>query len=732
MTPDSLRSRPFHYRRVQVLIALAIGLLLATLLWVSTEQLRRHQEPANRPEAGETAETIELRFGHNTPEDSALHQAALRFARAVEQKTDQRVQIKVFPAQQLGNDHEMVEMAREGRLDILLTPTAKLSLPLPAMQYADLPFFFPSRADVYRLLDGAPGRMLLDRLDRIGLIGVTFWENGFKHFTGNQPFLTPADFVGKSIRVMKSRIIMDQFRALGAEPVPIDFHATRQALAEGAVDGQENPLVAIVSMGFHEVQSDLVLSEHAYLGYVFSISQRSYDALPQPVRRALVDTALEITPWERQETRRREQALLERVRAAGVRIHQLTPKQRQAFADKVSWIAKASEPVIGTDIISKTEEILLERYGPAPEARAQVLIGLNADLSVDGSTTGLAIKRGIELAIAEINAAGGLLGKPVRLLARDHRVTASIGLDNLAHFIDREDLVAVIGGKYSAVIAEEAPRAQEAGMPYLIPWATMPELTEPRAADNFLFRISANDRFVSDFLVEQLLEGHQRPALVVENSVWGRSNQGRMSQRLEQLGFASGPSLRVNRGQTDFAKELSEMTQAQSDSVLMVLNSREAAHFLRQMAQMPKPLPVVSHWGIIGGDFFAQLQDVLPGLDLRFFQTYLADDPRHPRRQSLMAAYREAYAWPDDQAVEAPMAVAQAYDLTQLLAMAVRQAGTTDRARVRDALEQLPSYSGAIKHYNRPFSPEDHDPLGTEDYFLARFDRDGRIVPAAD
>ncbi len=382
----------------KITIPAFVVLLLAMTVWGIVNTIGENGGSPEQAEK-EEPEALSLRFGHNTPENSALHQASLRFASEVNRKSQGKVVVEVFPAQQLGNDHQMVEMARNGELDILLTPTAKMSVPVPAMQYADLPFLFPSREDVYAMLDGEPGRILLSKLREIGLMGVTFWENGFKHFTGNEAFITPQAFADKKIRVMKSRIIMDQFRAFGAEPVPIDFHATRQALKDKVVDGQENPLVAIVSMGFHEVQSDLVLSEHAYLGYVFSISEKVLNSLSQEVASMLIETEKEITPWERDDTRKREQKFILTIEQAGVKIHRLTAAQRQQFASKTSHIVKVFEDVIGSDIISKTEEMLLEKYGPDPASQEQIVIGIDADLALDGKSAGLAIKRGAELAI---------------------------------------------------------------------------------------------------------------------------------------------------------------------------------------------------------------------------------------------------------------------------------------------------------------------------------------------
>ncbi|MBL6996475.1 TRAP transporter substrate-binding protein [Desulfobacula sp.] len=148
-----------------------------------------------------------LKFGHDMPVNSAQHIAALKYAERVEQKTKGRVRIKVYPNQELGTDQEMIGLARSGQLDIILPPTAKLSTLVPALQLVDLPFVFSSREEIYPILDGEPGKHLLELLEPQGLIGFTFWESGFKQFTANKEIRTPNDFKGLNIRVMKSRLI---------------------------------------------------------------------------------------------------------------------------------------------------------------------------------------------------------------------------------------------------------------------------------------------------------------------------------------------------------------------------------------------------------------------------------------------------------------------------------------------------------------------------------------------
>jgi len=138
-----------------------------------------------------------LKMSHNLPVNSALHEASLLYAKKIKEKTNNKIQITVYPAQKLGNDYKTIELTRLGKIDILLSPTAKMSTAVPSMQYADIPFLFPSREDAYNLLDGEVGKMILNDLDNIDLKGVAFWENGFKHFTANSQLISPEDFKNK-------------------------------------------------------------------------------------------------------------------------------------------------------------------------------------------------------------------------------------------------------------------------------------------------------------------------------------------------------------------------------------------------------------------------------------------------------------------------------------------------------------------------------------------------------
>jgi len=706
-------------KKVLAIVSFFLTLLFGLLLWWMQNRI-----------SGESSETLgspvyTLRLGHNIPEDSALHQAALRLAALVAERSQQQVKIKVFPAQQLGTDDQMLEMTRTGELDIVLIPTAKVSTAVPAMQYADLPFYFPTREDLYRMLDGEPGQMLLQRLLSIDLVGVTFWENGFKHFTANKPLHVPTDFQGLNIRTMKSRLLMEQFKSLGANPIQIDFHATRQALADKVVDGQENPLVAIVSMGLHEVQKHLTLSSHGYMGYILMVSARSFNNLPVEWQRLLIETAKELTPWERQETHRREAALLEAIRQAGVTVHELSKGEREQFKTAMGNIPALFEDVIGSDIMSRTEEIFDQKYG-SPQ---RIVIGLDADLSQYATSAALGFRRGAHLAIEEINATGGVLGRPLGLVTRDHKGVPSLGVSNINVFAARPEVVAVLGGVQSAVVMAEKETLAATQLPLLVAWASVGDLFTSDYSLGSLFRLSANDRTAAPFIVNALLQqGYRRPAVLFENTVWGRVNIDLMQESLKKNGYDFIQVESFNRGQVDFNEALRRIEGINADVLILLATGTEGGLVVQTLAKRSSTLPIISHWGISSGDFWGNNREALAKVNMQFFQTFTFIGNSRPQSQSLAKKYQQRYGIASVREITAPQAVAQAYDLVHLLVRAIVQAGSTDRVAVRQALEQLPPIEGAVRRYAPAFTATRHDALSTEDYHMVRFAKDGSIV----
>jgi tripartite ATP-independent transporter DctP family solute receptor len=305
------------------------------------------------PSGAMAAAKWNMKFGHDMPEDSAQHVAALKYAELVKERTKGQVEVKVFPAQQLGTDPEMVQQAQMGTLEIVLPPTAKISGFAPSLQLADLPFLFPTKEICYQVLDGPVGDKLMALLESKGLKGVSFWESGFKQMTANKPIRKPEDFAGMKVRVMESPILIAQYKQVKANPIPIDFAETYNALQQGVVEAQENPLVSIVNMKFYEVQKYTMLSNHGFLGYAFLFSKKVYDGLPADIQKVLRDTARELAPFERAETARREGGYVERIRKGGSQIVEFSAAEKAAFEQAFRPVHQQFAKTIGEDLLKE-------------------------------------------------------------------------------------------------------------------------------------------------------------------------------------------------------------------------------------------------------------------------------------------------------------------------------------------------------------------------------------------
>jgi tripartite ATP-independent transporter DctP family solute receptor len=668
--------------------------------------------------------TFQLKFAHHMPKNSVVHKAAERFAKEIEKKTNSKVKITIFPNQEFGNSHQMLELSRLGHIDILLTATAKISVAMPSMQYADLAFLFPTQEDAYSLLDGKVGDMLLKDLNQIDLLGVTFWDGGYKNLTSNRPLTKLQDFKDLKVRVMKSRIIMEQFSALNAKPITIDFHATKQALSDEVVDAQENPLSEIVTMGFYKVQSDITLSNHSYLPYVLTFSKKSFSKLPLDIQNILIQTAKKITPWERQQIKNEDNKSLNIIKKEGLNVHYLSAADKQDLKDATSYIMKKYENILGSHIISKTQEYLYKKYNKEDV----VVIGVDADLSMGAKGSGLAIKRGVELAVDDINKQGGLLSKKVVVIAKDHQGLSTQANENIKEFINDKNTLAVIGGKHSSIISSYIKDIQENKLIFISPWAAAPSVTQNGYKDNYIFRVSLNDSYATKFLTQVALKKYTNPAIVVENSIWGKEALHNINLHLMSRGLAKQEGIIINRGENKFENFFKNVKAKKHDSIIMVLNAQESKKIVRQMWANNLKIPIISHWGIVGDSFFEDSKNYLKEMDLSFIQTFSLKNNTKKEAQKLKNNYLKAYSTSSNEQINAITGVAQAYDAVMLLATAIKRCNTLDTSVVKNALENIDVYEGVLKKYKHPFSKTNHDALKTKDFFMAKFDKDGNII----
>ena len=380
--------------------------------------------------------------------------------------------------------------------------------------------------------------------------------------------------------------------------------------------------------------------------------------------------------------------------------------------------------------------LLLAAAGPAAAEKKPVYVGLDAELGYAGSTSAQAIRMGMLIAMEEVNQAGGVLGgRQLALIERDNKSLPARALVNLQELAAQPDLVAVFGGRFSPALLEALPLVHELKLPLLSPWAASDGIVDNGYAPNYVFRLSLSDRWAMPTMLRHAAKkGAKRVGLLLVNIAWGRSNQ-----KAAEAYAALHPEIKIvgtqwfNWTDKTFLDKVAVLKQAGAQAIILVANV-EASQLVREMAALPKAerLPIVSHWGMSGGTFVEDAGPALQELDFALVQTYSFIDAKGPKARQVLAAAQKMFGVKDARSLAAPVGLAHAYDLTHILARAINRAGSTERAAVRDALEQVRDYDGLIKHYPRPFTPARHEALSLEDVFMARYAPDGAIVRIVD
>lgn len=365
-----------------------------------------------------------------------------------------------------------------------------------------------------------------------------------------------------------------------------------------------------------------------------------------------------------------------------------------------------------------------------------MLIGLDAEFGHKTSTSAQAVQQGMEIAIDEINRAGGVLGgRRLELVTTDNRSIPAIGVDNLRSLAARPDLVGVFGAKFSPVVMEWIPVAHELGIPVFATWSSADPITDNDRRPNFSFRLSLKDAWAAPAFLRFARERHgaTRVGVVLPNTAWGRSNQAAIERAAGAAGVEIAGERWYNWGDKSLLDIYRELRQSGAQAIILVANENEGSLLVREIANLPQAerLPVVAHWGVTGGAFAEMAGDALERVDVSVIQTYsfIGDNSATARR--VLNALKSRYGIERAERVRSPVGVAHAYDLTHLLARAINKAGSTDRRKIRDALERLGPYTGLVRHYERPFSPERHDALSPDQVFMARYDASDTLTPIA-
>ena len=370
----------------------------------------------------------------------------------------------------------------------------------------------------------------------------------------------------------------------------------------------------------------------------------------------------------------------------------------------------------------------------AHAAGLPVKIGVDAEFGHKTSTSAQAVEQGIQIAIDEINQGGGVLGgRPLELVKRDNRAITAIGKDNLRELAAIPDMVAVFGGKFSPVYVECLPVAHELGILLLDPWGSADLITDHTYRPSYTFRLSLKDAWAAPAMLAFAKDTYRADSVgvLLPNTAWGRSNQAALQQNALRQNVKLVGERWYNWGDTSLLRQYQDLRAAGAQVIVLIANEVEGAMLVRELAGLPaaQRLPIVSHWGITGGQFAHLAGDALTHVQLTVIQTFSFMNNDSPVARRVLAAARRLYGIENAAQMHSPVGVAQAYDLTHLIARAINKAGSTDRKKIRDAMEQLGPYQGLVQKYAVPFTPQRHEALSPANIIFTRYTDDDQLIP---
>ncbi|WP_263772978.1 TRAP transporter substrate-binding protein [Propionivibrio soli] len=290
----------------------------------------------------------ELRIGIGLGEDHPQSLAIKQMADIVQRETKGKIKITLYAGGKLGNDKTMAADLQKGTLDMTAPDSSTLVDFNKGFGIINFPYLFDREEDADSVLDGPFGTKLLDTLPEHGIVGLAWWENGFRNTTNNvRPITTASDFQGLKIRVIPNPLFKDIFVALGAEPVEIPFPQVYDALKDQKVDGQENPVITIHSSRFYEAQKYLTLTRHIYSAWPLLISKKTWDSFSDEERKIMRDAAREATLFERRTIRDSSRRAIAELQRQGMKVNELRSSEQVQFRRFMRPVIKKYTTVFG-------------------------------------------------------------------------------------------------------------------------------------------------------------------------------------------------------------------------------------------------------------------------------------------------------------------------------------------------------------------------------------------------
>ncbi|RUQ31996.1 DctP family TRAP transporter solute-binding subunit [Peribacillus cavernae] len=301
---------------------------------------------------------IIIKFSHVVAENTPKGLAAQRFARLVEEYTEHRVKVEVYPNQSLYSDGEEIKALQRNEVQLIAPATSKITELSHKWQLLDLPFIFPNAAALKEALTGEVGVELLKALEEQQIKGLSFWSNNFKQITSNSPIRHPSDLSGKSFRIMSSKVLEEQFEHFGATTSITGFNDTFKNLEKNRQDSQENTITNINSKKLYQVQKYMTISDHGYLGYAVMVNKPFWDDLPGDIQTDIQKAMDETSNWLWLKSEEMNKQQMQEIKAkSNIKIYTLSESEKREWMEEMTVVYEQFEPSIGKDLMDRMQKI---------------------------------------------------------------------------------------------------------------------------------------------------------------------------------------------------------------------------------------------------------------------------------------------------------------------------------------------------------------------------------------
>lgn len=345
-------------KKKSLLFVITVFLAMTMVLSACSNTKTSSDTPSNEAKGtpvNESKEKIVMKISHVSSPGSARDIGCLKVKEVVEELTGGRVEAQVYPASQLGGQRDQVEGVQFGNIEMVVVPTSYLGGTQPLITLLDTPFLLPEDPEqLYELYNSDAMKELFATTDDNGIKTLAIWQTGYKQYSANKSLLDPAGMKGLKVRVMNSPILFEQAKILGADGITMDFGETYSALQNKAIDGQENPIDTIYDMKFHEVQTDITLTNHSTLDQMVMVNKKWFEGLDKEIQDAIIEGVKQAGRDCLEATNELIKKDTEIILATGkTKIHELNEEQKAMWKEALAPVqefARTSQGERGTKL----------------------------------------------------------------------------------------------------------------------------------------------------------------------------------------------------------------------------------------------------------------------------------------------------------------------------------------------------------------------------------------------